>query len=119
MLALATALTLAPSAVSAQAADEVRLTDAAGRVLVRVAAARPTFRLSDGAGTALGEVRAEQDRVKLRDPGGTERWKIKRKDWGAEIAGTADVRAGAWLALAQFSPAERAALWAYFSTVGR
>ncbi len=158
MLAYLLFLPLSPSA---WAAEVVWLTDAAGRVLVRVDPQRPAFRLRDGGGAALGEVRIDADRVKLRDAGGVERWKIKRKDYGAEIedaagerlyrivrrpdewrvedakkaaggglaveanggrrlgavAGTDDARAGAWLALERFTPAERAALWAYFTAV--
>lgn len=188
MLAYLLFLPLSPSA---RAAEEVRLTDAAGRVIVRVDPQRPAFRLRDGGGAALGEVRIDADRVKLRDAGGVERWKIKRKDYGAEIedaagerlyrivrrpdewrvedakkavvarvkprdggavvirdgrdvtlarvkpaggglvveadggrrlgevAGTDDARAGAWLALERFTPAERAALWAYFREIDR
>jgi hypothetical protein len=173
------------------AADVVQLSDAAGKVLVRVESQPPTFQLRDGAGGALGEVKVDGDRVKLRDPGGAERWKIKRKDYGAEIenaagdrlyrivkrpdgwrvedakkavvarikpresgatvirddkdvtlarvkpgdgglvvegdggkrvgkiAGTTDARAGGWLALERFSPAERAALWAYFTSIDK
>jgi hypothetical protein len=36
-----------------------------------------------------------------------------------EVAGTNDARTGAWLALERFTPAERAALWAYFTTIER
>lgn len=147
-LLIAAALLLAPVALRAQGAEEVRVTDAAGRVLVRIETERPAFRLRDGAGAALGEVRIDADRVKLRDAGGVERWKIKRKDYGAEVesgagerlyrlrrhgeewrvedakkAVVARVRAGdgarAWLALERFSPVERAALWAYFTTIER
>jgi hypothetical protein len=147
-LLIAAGLFLLPGSLHAQTADEVRVTDAAGRVLVRMETQRPAFRLRDGGGAALGEVRIDDDRVKLRDAGGVERWKIKRKEYGAEIeSGTGQhlyrlrrhgqdwrvedaasavvVRvkardgARAWLVLEHFSPVERAALWAYFSTVGR
>ncbi len=147
-LLVAASLLLPLAPLPAHTSEEVRVVDAAGRVLVRMETQHPTFRLRDAAGAALGEVRIDDDRVKLRDAAGVERWKIKRKDGGAEVeSGTGErlyrlrrhgdewrvedatkavvarVRARdgarAWLALERFSPTERAALWAYFSAIER
>lgn len=186
----ATAFAFSLATLGAAAAQApVTLHDAAGKPLARTETRGERVAVRSGTDQPLGEIKIESDRVKLRDPGGVERWKVKRKDYGAEIedgagqrlfrirkhgadewrledaskavvarvkpketgyeirdaggatiakvkrrdgrlvfeseagarqgelAGTDDARAGLWFALARFSPAERAALWAFFANV--
>lgn len=73
----------APAAAPAQA--PVTLNDAAGKPVARTETRGERIAVRSGTDQPLGEITIESDRVKLRDAGGVERWKVKRKDYGAEI----------------------------------
>lgn len=93
-----------PALAQGVARSALRLADAAGKPLATLEPRASGIALRDGGGRALGEARIEADRVKLRDDKGVERWKIKRKDYGAEIEDAAGQclyrirgrRAGEW-----------------------
>ena len=80
--ALAAVAVALPAVAAAQAS--VTLADATGRgetVTVRGTTDQP-----------LAHIKIQGDRVKLRDAGGVERWRVKRKDYGAEIENGAGER---------------------------
>jgi hypothetical protein len=134
-VALAIVVALVPTAAGAQT---LTLADAAGRTVARLDAHRETVKVRDGRDQAMGDVKVQADRVRLSDAGGAELRdgggktlaKVKARANGlvfeseagarlGEISGVADVRSGLWFALDRFSPAERAALWAFFANVAR
>lgn len=82
VIAFALAVTL-PGALTAQAPLMLRDPDGKAVAKTETRGARVTVR--SGTDQPLGDISIESDRVKLRDAGGVERWKVKRKDYGAEI----------------------------------
>ena len=82
----ATALALLLSTLGGAAAQApVTLNDATGTPVARAERRGESVAVRSGTDQPLGEIKIESDRVKLRDAGGVERWKVKRKDYGAEI----------------------------------
>ncbi len=88
------------------------------------------WKLEDASKAVLVRVKAKSSGVELRDAGGKTIAKVKPRAGGlvfeteagarlGEVSGITDVHAGLWLALDRFSPAERAALWAFFANVAK
>jgi len=78
----------------------------------------------------VARIRVRDGEADIRDARGATMLTVKRGDEGfvfateagarvAEVAGAGRVAAGLWFGVERFSPAERAALWAYFASLDR
>jgi len=109
-----------------------QIDDAAGERLYRLRKRTDEWRLEDAAKMVVARIRVrEGEAAEIRDVRGVTMLTVKRADPQgfvfateagarvAEVAGAQRVAAGLWFGVERFSPAERAALWAYFASLDR
>ena len=109
-----------------------QIDDAAGERLYRLRKRTDEWRLEDAAKMVVARIRVrEGEAAEIRDVRGATMLTVKRADPEgfvftteagarvAEVAGAQRVAAGLWFGVERFSPAERAALWAYFASLDR
>ncbi|TMQ21531.1 MAG: hypothetical protein E6K82_15320 [Candidatus Rokuibacteriota bacterium] len=109
-----------------------QIDDAAGERLYRLRKRTDEWRLEDAAKMIVARIRVrEGEAAEIRDVRGATMLTVKRADPEgfvftteagarvAEVAGAQRVAAGLWFGVERFSPAERAALWAYFASLDR
>ena len=103
-----------------------------GERLYRVRKRTDEWRVEDNTKTVVARirVRSSNGEADINDPRGATLLTVKRDEHGfvfatsagarvADIAGASRVAAGLWFGVERFSPAERAALWAYFANLDR
>ena len=104
--------------------------NAQGERLYRVRKRTEEWRVEDNTKTVLARIRVRPGEASINDPRGTTMLTVTRGAEGfvfatpagarvADIAGASRVAAGLWFGVERFSPAERAALWAYFANLDR
>jgi len=102
----------------------------AGERLYRVRKRTDEWRLEDAAKEVVARIRQHDGEAEIRDTRGAVMLTVKRAERGfvfatepghrvAEVDGAGRVAAGLWFGVERFSPAERAALWAYFAKLER
>jgi hypothetical protein len=103
----------------------------AGERLYRLHKRTGEWRLEDATKTVVTSIRMNDGEAEIRDGRGATMLTVKRiepqgfvfaTEAGArvaEVAGASRVTAGVWFGVERFSPAERAALWAYFARLDR
>jgi hypothetical protein len=107
-----------------------QIDNALGERLYRVRKRTDEWRVEDNTKTVVARIRVRTGDANINDPRGTTMLTVKRGDEGfvfatpagarvADIAGASRVAAGLWFGVERFSPAERAALWAYFANLDR
>lgn len=109
-----------------------QIDDAAGERLYRLHKRTGEWRLEDATKTVVTRIRMhEGEAAEIRDARGATMLTVKRADPEgfvfateagarvAEVAGAQRLTAGLWFGVERFSPAERAALWAYFASLDR
>ena len=105
-----------------------QIDDALGERLYRVHKRSDEWRVEDDTKTVVARIRVRDGAASIDDPRGATMLTVKRGDQGfvfatpagarvADIAGTRRLTAGLWFGVERFSPAERAALWAYFANL--
>jgi hypothetical protein len=107
-----------------------QIDSATGERLYRVRKRTDEWRLEDATKTVVARIRVRNGEADIRDVRGATMLTVKRAEHGflfateagarvAEVAGSSPVAAGLWFGVERFSPAERAALWAYFASLER
>ena len=107
-----------------------QIDNALGERLYRVRKRTDEWRIEDNTKTVVTRIRVRTNEADINDPRGATMLTVKRRDEGfefttsaghrvADIAGASRVSAGLWFGVERFSPAERAALWAYFANLDR
>jgi hypothetical protein len=107
-----------------------QINDGAGERLYRVRKRTDEWRVEDNTKTVVARIRMRDGEAQINDPRGTTMLTVKRQEQGfvfatpagarvADVAGVNRVGAGLWFGVERFSPAERAALWAYFANLDR
>jgi len=107
-----------------------QIDNALGERLYRVRKRTDEWRVEDNTKTVVARIRVRTGDASINDPRGTTMLTVTRGDEGfvfatpagarvADIAGASRVAAGLWFGVERFSPAERAALWAYFANLDR
>ena len=107
-----------------------QIDNALGERLYRVRKRTDEWRVQDNTKTVVVRIRMQNGEANINDPRGTTMLTVKRAAEGfvfstsagarvADIAGASRVTAGLWFGVERFSPAERAALWAYFANLDR
>ena len=107
-----------------------QIDNALGERLYRVRKRTDEWRVQDDTKTTLVRIRVRNGEANIDDPRGATMLTVKRDAHGfvfatsagarvADIAGASRVAAGLWFGVERFSPAERAALWAYFANLDR
>jgi hypothetical protein len=107
-----------------------QIDNGAGERLYRVRKRTDEWRVEDNTKTVVTRIRMRNNEAQINDPRGTTMLTVKSQDQGfvfatsagarvADIAGASRVGAGLWFGVERFSPAERAALWAYFANLDR
>ena len=107
-----------------------QIDNALGERLYRVRKRTDEWRVEDNTKTVVTRIRVRTNEADINDPRGATMLTVKRHDQGfefatsaghrvADIAGASRVSAGLWFGVERFSPAERAALWAYFANLDR
>jgi hypothetical protein len=102
----------------------------AGERLYRLRKRTDEWRLENAAKEVVARIRQHDGEAEIRDTRGAMMLTVKRTERGyvfatepghrvAEVAGAGKVGAGLWFGVERFSPAERAALWAYFANLDR
>ena len=97
-----------------------------GERLYRLRKRTDEWRLHDATKTVVARIRVRNGEADINDPRGAVMLHVTRRDQGfafatsagarvADLAGAHRVTAGLWFGVERFSPAERAALWAYFA----
>jgi hypothetical protein len=101
-----------------------------GERLYRVRKRTDEWRVQDSTKTTVARIRVRPNEADINDPRGAVMLTVKRHDEGfvfstsaghqvADVAGASRVSAGLWFGVERFSPAERAALWAYFANLDK
>jgi hypothetical protein len=107
-----------------------QIDNALGERLYRVRKRADEWRVEDNTKTVVARIRVHAGDANINDPRGTTMLTVTRGVEGfvfatpagarvADIAGASRVTAGLWFGVEHFSPAERAALWAYFANLDR
>ena len=107
-----------------------QIDNATGERLYRVRKRTDEWRVEDNTKTVVARIRMRDGEAQINDPRGTTMLTVKRQEQGfvfatvagarvADVAGASRVGAGLWFGVERFSPAERAALWAYFANLDR
>jgi hypothetical protein len=96
--------------IRGSAKTEWKLEDAGKTVLARVKIKDGGFEVRDAKGATIAKVKPRDGRVAFESEAGARLY---------DLRGSADASAALWLSLDRFSPAERAAIWAFFARVGR
>jgi hypothetical protein len=101
-----------------------------GERLYRVRKRTDEWRVEDNTKTVVARIRVRNGEADINDPRGATMLTVRQRDQGfvfatsaghqvADIAGASRVAAGLWFGVERFSPAERAALWAYFAKLDK
>jgi hypothetical protein len=101
-----------------------------GERLYRVRKRTDEWRVEDNTKAVVARIRLRPNEADINDPRGAVMLTVKRRADGfvfstsaghqvADIAGASRVSAGLWFGVERFSPAERAALWAYFANLDK
>ncbi len=107
-----------------------QIDNAVGERLYRVRKRPDEWRVEDNTKTVVARIRVRNGEANINDPRGATMLTVTRGEQGfvfatsagarvADIAGASRVAAGLWFGVERFSPAERAALWAYFANLDR
>ena len=107
-----------------------QIDNALGERLYRVRKRTDEWRVEDNTKTVVARIRVRNGEADINDPRGTTMLTVRRREQGfvfatsaghqvADIAGASRVAAGLWFGVERFSPAERAALWAYFANLDK
>jgi hypothetical protein len=107
-----------------------QIDNALGERLYRVRKRTDEWRVEDNTKTVVARIRMRPGEANINDPRGTTMLTVTRGAEGfvfatpagarvADITGASRVTAGLWFGVERFSPAERAALWAYFANLDR
>lgn len=107
-----------------------QIDNAVGERLYRVQKRSDEWRVEDATKTVVTRIRVRNGEAFINDPRGTTLLIVKQQEQGflfatstgtrvADVAGASRVGAGLWFGVERFSPAERAALWAYFARLDR
>jgi len=107
-----------------------QIDNAVGERLYRVRKRTDEWRVEDNTKTVVARIRVRSGEASISDPRGSTMLTVKRDEHGfvfataagarvADVAGANRVAAGLWFGVEHFSPAERAALWAYFANLDR
>ena len=107
-----------------------QIDNALGERLYRVRKRTDEWRVEDNTKAVVARIRMKTGEASINDPRGTTMLTVTRGNEGfvfatpagarvADIAGASRVTAGLWFGVERFSPAERAALWAYFANLDR
>lgn len=103
-----------------------QIDNALGERLYRVRKRTDEWRVEDNTKTVVARIRVRDGEADINDPRGATMLTVRRREQGfvfatpagsrvADIAGASRVASGLWFGVERFSPAERAALWAYFA----
>lgn len=107
-----------------------QIDNALGERLYRVRKRTDEWRVEDNTKTVVARIRVRSGEADINDPRGATMLTVRRREQGfvfataagsrvADIAGASRVASGLWFGVERFSPAERAALWAYFAHLDR
>ncbi|HTO11577.1 MAG TPA: hypothetical protein VMQ51_08390 [Candidatus Binatia bacterium] len=107
-----------------------QIDNALGERLYRVRKRTDEWRVEDNTKTVVARIRVRSGEADINDPRGATMLTVRRRGQGfvfataagsrvADIAGASRVASGLWFGVERFSPAERAALWAYFAHLDR
>jgi len=107
-----------------------QIDDGAGERLYRVHKRTDEWQVEDATKAVVARIRVHDGEAEINDPRGATMLTVRRQPQGfvfatsagarvADVAGAGRVAAGLWFGLERFSPAERAALWAYFASLDR
>jgi hypothetical protein len=107
-----------------------QIDSATGERLYRLRKRTDEWRLEDATKSVVARIRVRNGEAEINDARGATMLTVKRQEQGftfatlagahvADVAGPNRVVAGLWFGVERFSPAERAALWAYFANLDR